>query len=76
MSLCSSQYGGGGIFREAVNNAWMYDPYAPRGQRFTVMAATNIPRFYHSVAMLMPDGSVFVAGSEIGRSSDPCYASA
>jgi hypothetical protein len=31
------------------------------------MAATNIKRLYHSVAMLMPDGDVLVMGSEQGE---------
>jgi hypothetical protein len=61
------KYGGGSVFREPVYNAWLYNPYATAGQRFSVMAATNIERFYHSVAMLLPDGSVFVAGSERGE---------
>ncbi len=42
----------------------MYDPDKPNGSRFTVLAASSIYRLYHSVAMLLPDGSVLVAGSE------------
>jgi hypothetical protein len=42
----------------------MYNPDAPRGSRFTVLAASTIYRLYHSVAFLLPDGSVLVAGSE------------
>lgn len=51
----------------AHTQAWLYDPYAPAGARFKVMAATNIKRLYHSVAMLMPDGDVLVMGSEQGE---------
>ncbi|KAG9319394.1 hypothetical protein KVV02_005394 [Mortierella alpina] len=41
----------------------VYDPNAPHGSRFTNWTASEIPRMYHSVAMLLPDGTVFVAGS-------------
>ncbi|KAF9326435.1 hypothetical protein BGZ91_001936, partial [Linnemannia elongata] len=37
--------------------------YAHEILRFTEWEPSNIPRMYHSVAMLLPDGSVFVAGS-------------
>ncbi len=48
----------------------MYEPDAKNGSRFTVMAASPIYRLYHSVALLLPDASVFVAGSE----QTPCNA--
>ncbi|KAG2486427.1 hypothetical protein HYH03_014874 [Edaphochlamys debaryana] len=44
-----------------------YNPYAPRGQRFTEMAWTNIARMYHSTACLTTNGTVLVAGC------DRCY---
>ncbi|KAF9586722.1 hypothetical protein BGW38_006264 [Lunasporangiospora selenospora] len=40
-----------------------YLPYAPRGQRFKVWNPSLIARMYHSVAFLLPDMSVLVAGS-------------
>ncbi|GBE82141.1 Aldehyde oxidase GLOX [Sparassis crispa] len=42
-----------------------YDPRAPKGQRFSTrrMPASDIPRVYHSVASLTPDGDVMIAGS-------------
>ncbi|CAG8560507.1 10189_t:CDS:2 [Paraglomus brasilianum] len=40
-----------------------YNMNAPKGQRWTRYAATTIPRLYHSVAMLIPDGTIWVAGS-------------
>ena len=46
--------------------AWLYDPSAPVGGRFKVMAASGIKRLYHSTAMLTPDGNVLVMGSEQG----------
>ncbi|CAE6492836.1 unnamed protein product [Rhizoctonia solani] len=43
----------------------LYDPKAAVGRRFnsTGMPASSIPRLYHSVATLLPDGRVMVAGS-------------
>ncbi|KAL1924184.1 uncharacterized protein VTP21DRAFT_7219 [Calcarisporiella thermophila] len=35
----------------------------PEGQRFEKLMPSDIPRMYHSVAMLLPDGRVWVAGS-------------
>ncbi|RPA80933.1 galactose oxidase [Ascobolus immersus RN42] len=40
-----------------------YDPTKPVGQRFTQLAASTRPRLYHSVALLMLDGTVMVTGS-------------
>ena len=53
-------------FGEATNPAFealIYDPNQASGQRFSRCASTNIARLYHSVAMLMLDGSIMVAGS-------------
>lgn len=43
----------------------LYDPAAPAGRRFLTagMPTSNIPRLYHSVATLTPEGTVMVAGS-------------
>ncbi|KAJ0495767.1 putative galactose oxidase [Helianthus annuus] len=41
----------------------LYMPNKPMGQRFKEMAPTKIARMYHSVAALMPDGKILVAGS-------------
>lgn len=43
----------------------IYDPNAPKGQRWSNagLGTSNIARLYHSSAMLLPDGSVLVAGS-------------
>ncbi|PPR02765.1 hypothetical protein CVT24_002239 [Panaeolus cyanescens] len=51
---------GGPVLRPAI-----YDPEAPRGKRWSQegLFESKIPRMYHSTAVLLPDGSVFVAGS-------------
>lgn len=41
----------------------LYDPEATFGQRWTTGAASEIPRLYHSVALLLLDGTVLIAGS-------------
>ena len=43
--------------------ALLYNPEKPKGQRWTTLARSNIPRLYHSVAVLLPDGTVMVTGS-------------
>lgn len=43
----------------------LYDPLAPIGKRFSSdgMPTSDIPRLYHSVASLTPNGSIIIAGS-------------
>lgn len=43
----------------------LYDPAAPSGSRFTSagMPRSEIPRLYHSVASLTPNGDIMIAGS-------------
>ncbi|KAH9538459.1 hypothetical protein CY35_15G006300 [Sphagnum magellanicum] len=37
--------------------------YNPTSRKFQVMRPTNIPRLYHSTAVVLPSGEVFVGGS-------------
>ncbi|KAF7300493.1 hypothetical protein HMN09_00933700 [Mycena chlorophos] len=48
-----------------VGTPAMYDPLAPLGSRWTNegFETSPIARLYHSSALLMPDGSVLIAGS-------------
>lgn len=43
----------------------IYDPDMPQGSRWSRagLATSQIPRLYHSTAILLPDGSVLIAGS-------------
>jgi len=43
----------------------LYNPRAPAGSRWTTegLGASTVPRLYHSVALLMPDGAVMISGS-------------
>jgi hypothetical protein len=54
---------GFGLAQEPTFEALIYDPAAPHGQRWTTGAETDIPRLYHSVALLLLDGTVMIAGS-------------
>jgi hypothetical protein len=56
--------------RNPAHDAWLYNPKAPAGSRFTTLSATNINRYYHSTALLLPDASVLVMGSEYGEFED------
>lgn len=42
---------------------YLYRPSARAGKRFTVLAASTIPRLYHSSTNVWPDGRIFVGGS-------------
>jgi hypothetical protein len=41
----------------------LYNHLSPKGSRWTRLFPAQIPRMYHSSATLIPDGSVFVSGS-------------
>ncbi|KAF8837565.1 glyoxal oxidase [Paxillus ammoniavirescens] len=43
----------------------IYNPNAPKGSRWSNagLSSSSIPRMYHSSAMLLPDASVLIAGS-------------
>jgi len=43
--------------------ALLYSPGKAAGQRWSRLATSTIPRLYHSVALLLLDGTVLVAGS-------------
>ncbi|KAF8470060.1 glyoxal oxidase N-terminus-domain-containing protein [Kalaharituber pfeilii] len=43
--------------------ALLYDPARPLGERWSRLASSTIPRLYHSVALLLLDGTVMLAGS-------------
>jgi Domain of unknown function (DUF1929) len=43
---------------------WNPESYNPHSNTWTAMAPLATPRQYHSVALLLPDGSVFTAGGQ------------
>ena len=60
---CNQGAEGFGLATAPTLEALIYDPSEPVGQRFSRGASSTIPRLYHSVALLLPDGTVMVAGS-------------
>lgn len=54
---------GFGLADDPLLQVLIYEPFAPFGSRWTTGANSTIPRLYHSIAMLLLDGSVLVAGS-------------
>jgi len=49
----------------------LYDMSQPLKQRWTPLTPATIPRMYHSVATIIPDGSVWVAGSNPNDNYNP-----
>lgn len=72
---------GFGLADDPLLQVLIYEPLAPFGSRWTTGAKSTIPRLYHSIATLLLDGSVLVAGSnpnempvvEDDRSSDGLF---
>lgn len=54
---------GFGLADDPLLQVLIYEPSAPFGSRWTTGANSTIPRLYHSIATLLLDGSVLVAGS-------------
>lgn len=54
---------GFGIAKDPVFDAWIYNPIAEIPNRWSIAGTSTIPRLYHSVALLLLDGTVMVAGS-------------
>ena len=54
---------GFGLMADPTLEALLYDPTKPLGQRWSTLASSSIPRLYHSVALLLLDGTIMVAGS-------------
>jgi hypothetical protein len=59
--------GGAAIDEHKANAALESELFDPRTGRWTPVAKTRVPRLYHSVAVLMPDGRVITAGSNPKR---------
>jgi hypothetical protein len=53
--------------RDPARDAWLYNPKAAAGSRFRTLAASGINRYYHGTALLLPDASILIAGSEYGE---------
>lgn len=54
---------GFGVAKDPTMGMLIYDPAKAKGQRWSTGATSTIPRLYHSVALLLLDGTLMVAGS-------------
>ncbi|KAK0661476.1 Aldehyde oxidase GLOX [Lasiodiplodia hormozganensis] len=60
---CNHGAQGFGLGTDPTFDALLYDPDAALGQRWSTAGTTEIPRLYHSVALLLLDGTLMVTGS-------------
>jgi hypothetical protein len=54
---------GFGLMSQPTLEALLYLPSKPLGERWATLASSSIPRLYHSIALLLLDGTLLVAGS-------------
>lgn len=60
---CNRGAQGFGIAKDPIFEPWIYRPDAPASQRWAVGPSSHAARMYHSVALLLLDGTVMIAGS-------------
>jgi hypothetical protein len=54
---------GFGVAQDPALEVLLYDPEQPKGKRFTTGPKSTIARLYHSVALLLLDGTLLISGS-------------
>ena len=54
---------GFGVAEDPALEVLLYDPEQPKGKRFTTGPKSTIARLYHSVALLLLDGTLLISGS-------------
>ncbi|KAL8951465.1 MAG: hypothetical protein Q9222_002566 [Ikaeria aurantiellina] len=60
---CNLGAQGFGVAKNPTLEVLIYDPAKPLGQRWTTGPSSTIARLYHSVSLLMLDGTMMIAGS-------------
>ncbi|KZF20435.1 carbohydrate-binding module family 18 [Xylona heveae TC161] len=60
---CNQGAQGFGLATDPTFEVLIYDPTKTLGQRFSTGASSTIARLYHSVALLLLDGTLMIAGS-------------
>ncbi|KAI9877220.1 MAG: hypothetical protein M1830_004501 [Pleopsidium flavum] len=60
---CDRGAQGFGLASNPTLEVLIYDPTKPLGQRFTTGPTSTIARLYHSVALLLLDGTLMITGS-------------
>jgi hypothetical protein len=59
----------GGAAQGNSNPRYVPEMFDPATENWTSLAAANVPRVYHQVSLLLPDGRVWTAGSTPTRST-------
>jgi chitodextrinase len=59
----------GGAAQRNTNPVFAPEMFDPATETWTTLASASVPRVYHGVALLLPDGRVWTAGSTPARSS-------
>jgi hypothetical protein len=54
---------GFGVAQDPALEVLIYDPNQPKGKRFTTGPKSTIARLYHSVSLLLLDGTLLISGS-------------
>lgn len=54
---------GFGVAQDPALEVLLYDPDQPKGKRWTTGPRSTIARLYHSVALLLLDGTLLISGS-------------
>jgi len=62
--------GGSGVGEDVMTAVLTSELYDPASGTWAVAATAQVPRLYHSVALLLPDGRVLTAGSNPHRTDD------
>jgi streptogramin lyase len=62
--------GGSGIAEDALTASTEAEIYNPATNSWTTGARARVPRMYHSIAILLPDGRVLTGGSNPSRRND------
>lgn len=60
---CNLGAQGFGLAKDPTYEVLIYDPAAALGQRWSTGPSSHIARLYHSVALLLLDGTLMIAGS-------------
>ncbi|KAI4252101.1 MAG: hypothetical protein L6R42_008110 [Xanthoria sp. 1 TBL-2021] len=60
---CNLGAQGFGVAKAPTLDVLIYDPVKPKGQRWSTGPTSIIPRLYHSVTLLLLDGTLMIAGS-------------
>jgi hypothetical protein len=56
-----------------ANPVWEAELYDPDTNTWTTMAEMSVPRLYHATALLLPDGRVMTAGTDVLWNPDPFH---